>query len=184
MSDFLKRTDGAYQWYKTWNEAKLILSFKGDFNQEMVRSLTVLTRGKDVVKGIGKQAQIRLMGILIECMQNISMHGAAREGQTSVPGIILISNNETSFTIASGNIVSKANKESLVKKLEEVNKMTEDEKKEFQKAKLMNSSFDEKSGGIGLVYISRRIVSKLRYNFTPYDDNNEFYSFEVDIAAR
>jgi len=178
--------NNSYEWYSALSQANLILSFKGDFNQELVKAILILTQNRDHIKNENVILQTRLFGVLVECLQNICKHGVGLDDNSDLkPGIVLIGRTANSFRISTGNLISNEEVPELRKKIERINASDAPGLRALQQEILSDTEeLNKNSGaGIGLIYIARRSGEKLEFDFKEMDDKNSFYSLEVTLPT-
>jgi hypothetical protein len=99
-------------------------------------------------------------------------------------GIIIAVENDKSFTITSGNMVTKETVSTLVKHCELINRMDSEELKQFYKDRLKLPRVDGKQGGrVGLIDIVRKAGNPLTYQVISVDDSNSFFILSVKVRG-
>ena len=69
--------------------------------------------------------------------------------------------------------------------LDEINKLSKEELKDYYKAVLNNGQMSAKGGGgLGMIDIARKTGQKLKYNFMPIDDMYSFFSLNIKITPQ
>ena len=184
--DILKEgsLNNSYGWYSALSQANLLLSFKGEFNPDLVKAILILTQNREHIKSENVVMQTRLFGVLVECLQNICKHGVGNvEGSDLKPGIVLIGRGKECFKISTGNLIHNNSIDDLKQKLDRINDADDKGLKEMQKEVLFSTDgLTKKSGaGIGLIYIARRSGERLDYDFKKMHDDLSFFSFEVNL---
>lgn len=173
----------AYDWIQICEKENIIVTFKGDFNQDLVNAILLITEQEPDVKDSSALVKIRVYSIMVECMQNIRKYAAMNEGSSDVrPGIILVSMKNGNYSIRTGNLVENNNVPSLKGKLEKVQSLNKEDLKALHKSALGKANLSEKSGaGLGLISIARKSDS-LHYNFQQLSDSVSFYSLEINLS--
>lgn len=70
-------------------------------------------------------------------------------------------------------------------RLDEINKLSKEELKDYYKAVLNNGQMSAKGGGgLGMIDIARKTGQKLKYNFMPIDDMYSFFSLNIKITPQ
>ncbi|MFL5765737.1 MAG: SiaB family protein kinase [Bacteroidia bacterium] len=173
----------AYEWTQVCEENNILVTFKGDFNQDLVNAILLITEQESGAAESSTVARTRVFSIMVECMQNIRKYSAGNAGSDDLtPGIILVSMKDGVYRVLTGNPVANANVPSLKEKLEQVRSLNKDELKQLHKSVLSTTSLSEKSGaGLGLISIARK-ADRLDYNFRKLDENISFYSLEISLS--
>lgn len=173
----------AYNWSKISRENDIVLSFKGDFNQDLTNTILLLTQ-KRSLQGQADVVRSRIFGILVECLQNMCKHGMqGKRPEELKPGIILISKKENGFILATGNLVANSEVEALRERLNKLKALSGEEQKSLHKEILKKTELSEKSGGgLGLIYIARK-SDNIDFDFKKVDDNVSFFGLEVLILT-
>lgn len=174
---------GCFGWYSKLEESNLVLSFKGDFNHELVKAILILTHQEQAGSPQKRPATSRIFGIIVECLQNICKHGASlKEGSSLKPGIILIGRKEGEYRIGVGNIIRNEEISKLSNEIDTLNSMDEEGLRNRQTEILKHSSLtDDGNAGIGLIYMSRKTEGKMLYDFKSINAEYSFFSMELKV---
>lgn len=170
-----------YNWMKECERENIILCFQGDFNQDLVNAILVLTeRGPDI-QSSPTVVRARVFSILVECMQNIRKYGAPTDTDNDLkPGIVIVCCKNGNYILKTGNFVSNSEVEPLRQKLDTIKSLNKEELKELHKKVLAETKLSEKSGaGLGLISIGRK-SDEFSYQFQPLDDTH-FYTLNIGI---
>jgi hypothetical protein len=174
----------AYEWTQVCEENNILVTFKGDFNQDLVNAILLITENESGSVDSSALARTRVFSIMVECMQNIRKYSAASQGSEDLkPGIILVSMKDGIYRVMTGNPVENSRIPSLKEKLEKVQNMNKEDLKALHKSVLSTTNLSEKSGaGLGLISIARK-ADRLDYNFRKLDENVSFYSLEISLSS-
>ena len=174
-----------YDWITTCEKQDIILCFKGDFNQDLVNAIVMLTEQERDVQNSSTLVRTRVFSALVECMQNIRKYGAPSViGSDLKPGIVIICLNKEGYSLNAGNFVTETEAESLKKRLDKLKTLSKEELKSLHKEVLTQTSLSEKSGaGLGLISIARK-ADNFNYQFRPVKDNMNFYTLLINIENR
>ena len=175
-----------YELHKSMMANSVILVYEGDFTQETTKS--ILTMAERNLDSSGEESTIkkRIFNVMVEALQNIVKH--SDEVKTPERGkhhaaIFLIGNEESRYSIMSGNPVRKEHVEALKASLEKINGLDKDGLKELYKDIMKNSTLSEKGGaGLGFVDMARKSGEKLEWSFVDVDDEFSFFCLKVNIA--
>lgn len=171
-----------FEWYDTLEKEDLILSFKGEFNHELVRAILILTESNNEENG---PLQSKVFGVIVECLQNIYKHGADEPKDSGLkPGIFLIGKKDYNYFIHVGNMVLNNEVEGLTSKINKLNKLSEAELRSMQQEILKTTALSEEgNAGIGLIYTKRKSKGDLLYKFKPIDDRISFFALTITIPV-
>ena len=173
----------AYEWTQVCEKNNILVTFKGDFNQDLVNAILLITEQESDAAESSTLARTRVFSIMVECMQNIRKYSAASSGSDDLtPGIILVSMKDGVYRVLTGNPVSNESIPSLKEKLDKVQSLNKEDLKKLHKSVLSTTNLSEKSGaGLGLISIARK-ADRLDYNFRKLDENLSFYSLEISLS--
>ncbi|MFI5150698.1 MAG: DUF6272 family protein, partial [Bacteroidia bacterium] len=90
---------------------------------------------------------------------------------------------DNQYNIITGNYIKSRNVSGLKNRLDEINKLSKEELKDYYKMVLNNGEMSDKGGGgLGMIDIARKTGEKLNYNFMPVDDSYSFFSLNIKIS--
>ncbi len=183
--------NSALELHKKMLPNSISLSFKGNVSVELVDSLLMII--SDRLESIESNLNIRkkVYGVMLECLQNLTSHIEKNEVETNEEIVInydsgsvlfMIDTNVDCYEVITANYVANEKVEQLVKSLEEINSLDNDQLKQLYNKTLKNKTFSDKGGaGLGFIDIARRSNQKLNYSFTPIDKENTFFSLQISI---
>lgn len=171
-----------YNWLKECEKENIILSFKGDFNQDLVNAILVLTERGPEVQNSSTIVRSRVFSILVECMQNIRKYGAVTAESTDLkPGIVLVIIKNGNYVLKTGNFINNSDVAALKEKLDKVKALNKEELKSVHKKVLGETELTEVSGaGLGLISIARK-SDDFAYQFKKINDSISFYSLDIAV---
>jgi len=170
----------AILFHKKMKEENILVVQKGDFAQESI--LPVLKIVDNNLKSVFKNSSSKkkVFHIIVELLQNISKHGF--KNQKMSEGIILLGKTESDYTINAGNFIENNKVEALKNHLQDLNKLSSEDLKEFYFSKLKERYDPEKRGaGIGLIDIARRTSEPLVFNFEKIDNDKSFFTIHIIV---
>jgi len=184
MAEVKEAAKICYNWSHRCEEANLILSFKGDFNQDLINSILFLAEDKQRLSADATAVRNRIFSIMVESLQNICKHGVASGATHEIkPGIFLMGKSDGRYIISTGNLISNTEVDSLRDKIESVKDMNKQELKELHKKTLVSTTLSEKSGaGLGMIGMARK-SDQLEYEFKKLDDKVSFFSFQAVVST-
>ena len=160
------------------------MSYKGEFNSDLINSILALTYKDSHIKQSKDYIKNRLFSVIVESLQNVYKHGLAlNKEDDGANGIFLVRKTEHSYCIYTGNFLNKASVDVLTSKIEQVRQANHKALIELQKNVLKNSTMQEDGcAGIGLIEISKK-TSHIDYKFDTLNDDISFFSLEAEIAT-
>ncbi len=179
--------------YDELERHRVMLSFKGNLTAELVGALLEAVERK--MGGIepDPRSRKRVFNVVMECLQNLYHHNAqvlltAHDGPTSngePHGVVMIAHLEKGYSIVTGNFMAGSDVERLKNHLDRINAMDATELRDFYKETLAEGGYSAKGGGgLGMIDIARKSGGKLEYGFVPYDQDNAFFSLNVNVPTR
>lgn len=179
-----------FDFYDKMERNNIMLSFKGDITSELLTSILQIMENK--LDNMQEEPKIKrkVYNVLVECLQNLYHHmdeiphGGEGEPDKKVrSAIFMIGKLDNQYNIITGNYIRTKNVEGLRTRLDEINKLSKEELKDYYKLVLNNGEMSDKGGGgLGMIDIARKTGQKLNYHFQPVDDNYSFFSLNIKIA--
>jgi hypothetical protein len=175
-----------YDLHQSMITNNVILIYEGDFTQETTKSILSMTERNLESSGEESTIKKRIFNVMVEALQNMVKHSdeieVPEKGRQHV-AIFLIGNEQSRYSIMTGNPVRKENVAALNDSLEKINNLDKDGLKELYKEIIKNSSLSDKGGaGLGFVDMARKSGEKLEWTFVDVDDEYSFFCLKVNIA--
>lgn len=170
------------QHYSVAKTSRILMMFKGGLSQNIVVDLGSLLQNR-----LGFDVKVRRMfGIFVELAQNVKNYSAETElGQDGVPvgiGILMLSEGEHHYSVNSGNLVRKADAPRLREECEYIKGLDKTALKAYHEERIESDPPPgSKGAGLGLIEITLKTGGNVRYEFTPYDDDYEFFSITASV---
>jgi hypothetical protein len=169
--------------YVAAHEQHIVLSFMGVVTQEL---LVGYAKFLPEQTGLSDNSRLVLFGTFVELAQNILRYSAERAGPAGHErgiGLVLVSEQEKTFTVASGNLVDRAAADSLEAQLTGLAAMDRDGlKAHYRDRRRAGPPAGSVGAGLGLIEVARRAAAPLAWNFSPQSDGRVFFSLSVPIA--
>ncbi|MBA7566373.1 hypothetical protein ES708_08064 [subsurface metagenome] len=124
----------------------------------------------------------RIFRIVIEMLENISLHGAdlkCLEGQKI--GIFLIGREGKTNRLITGNLIMNDSTKTLAKQLEYINSINKKKLNDFFIRKLDDEDMSDVKTDLGFVDMRRKSGNVLSYQIVPVNSDCSFFSLEVNI---
>lgn len=173
-----------FKWSNQLEKDNIIMSYKGEFNSDLVNSILSLTYKDAHIKQSKDFVKNRLFSVIVEALQNVYKHGLViNEQEDGAQGIFLVRKTENSYRIYTGNFLSSLSIDSLTSKIEQVRTASNEKLVELQKNVLKkNTLSDDGCAGIGLIEISKK-TTNLNYKFNKLNETTSFFSLEAEIST-
>ena len=177
--------------YKSMERHRVLLSFKGDLTEELITALLGIVETKLPLIEADAKARKRVFNVVVECLQNLYHHNAnlsMKDGSvrsTKDPhGVVMIARSEDGYAVLTGNFMAGSEVDGLRAHLDRINDLTPDLLRDLYREKLADGTYSKNGGGgLGMIDIARKSGSKLQYGFVPYDEDNAFFSLNVNVTT-
>lgn len=168
--------------YQNARSERIVLSFMGVVTQEIMVEYGKLIQQQE---GLSLNSRQLLFGTFIELAQNIIRYSAERAGPADARrgvGLVLVSEQDATFTVSSGNLVTPAAAESLSAQLASLAGLSADELKTLAKERRRSGPPPGSLGaGLGLIEMARRAARPPEFSFSPVGDQL-FFTISVQIS--
>jgi hypothetical protein len=175
------------EYYKKMCARNIVLDFQGAISQEMLVGMAELIKHK-FTQDLGRGGMVKkIFSVFIEMAQNIAHYSAEKVHLDNHPngvgaGIIVVTEENKSYIITSGNLVNMGNIQGVTKHCDTINGMDALTLKQFYKKQIKSTREEGKKGAsIGLIDIARKTGNPIRYKVTPFDEINAFLVLSVRI---
>ncbi|OFY98400.1 MAG: hypothetical protein A3K10_05380 [Bacteroidetes bacterium RIFCSPLOWO2_12_FULL_31_6] len=166
----------------------ILMAFLGDFNHTTTTSLLNNFKRKmnflETATGINK----KVYKVMVECLENISRHKASTLKDKKAPSdaaIFMLIEHEEQFCIMTGNYLKTESIEPLQQKLDKINSLDKTGLQEFYRTIISAPrSYTHNGAGLGLIDISLKTSSPLKYRFQKISEQYSFFTLEVNIKHR
>lgn len=159
----------------------LVFSHFGDLNQNKVDSTLQLVESAIMEAGDKRQTVKRFCTILIEMLQNVSLHGS-RDSSGHMHSYIVVTRSSENYRLCSGNLIPRLDAEQLRDRVDEVNALDEAELRKVFIETLCNEDLSHKGGaGLGLLTVAKRIDGKIKFDIIKVSDQLSYIAMEVNM---
>ena len=177
-----KKGTRTFDLYKMLVDEKIILTYEGIFDQEIIKSFLNMTEKKLLNDGIDESVRKKLFNVLMEALQNISKHQKDRKKEEAT-AIFILGLSETNYYIVTGNYIENDKIPNLQAKIDLINSKDKEGLKEmYKKARLDSVISDVGGAGLGFIDMARKSGSKLQYQFSPASEGTSFFVLMVMIS--
>lgn len=165
------------------NGETLLFSHFGDFDQAKNDHALKLMESMILEAGDKRQTMKRVCNLLIEILQNISLHGA-RDRSGHMHAFLIVARSKKSYRVLTGNLVLASDMPSLIQRMDDLLKLDENELRKLYIEILCNEEFSHKGGaGLGLITVAKRAEQNLRYRTHDLDNNFGYFEMEVELTT-
>lgn len=165
---------------KIMSTHNFMLCYKGNFNQNMIKSILSMTEKKMNNSEEDVIVKKKVFNVLVECLQNISKSSMMIEGKQS---LLMIGKSEDDYEIYSGNIIAKSKKNELKQILNSISSFGMEELKRFYKLLMINDTlFNNNSIEVALIDIAKKTGNNIIYEFKDIDENTCFFSLKTIVS--
>jgi len=127
----------------------------------------------------------RIFRVVVEMLENISLHGAYLEclaGQKI--GVLLIGREGKTNRLITGDLIMNDSAKTLAKQLDYINSMNEEKLNDFFIRKLDDEDMSDFKTDLGFVDMRRKSDNTLIYQIVPVNSDCSFFSLEVNIEEK
>ncbi len=165
-----------YDLHQSLSEHHLILTYEGEFTQEITKSiLSMVERNMD---STGEESSIKrkVFNVMVESLQNIVKH-AGNNGKTNHSAVFMVGKQDERYTIITGNPMDSGDIDLIKGKIDKVNELDKDGLKSYYKEIIKNTKISEKGGaGLGFIDMARKSGQKLAYDFQDMGNKQSFFA--------
>ncbi len=170
---------------KNEKPSRVLLRYTGSITSDQISDILERVEGQFGQIKASPQVKKKIMGVLVESIQNVFHHGAkgsspSQEHDSSV----MVAERNGDYIVVTGNRIPTDKALILAERLERINSMTREELNNNYRnillQKLKSSAF---GAGVGMIDIARRSGSKIQFTLEKIDENFHFFSMEVKIAS-
>ncbi len=174
-----------YDLFKRVEDGDFEYIYRGIFTQTLTRKILGLAESNIQIFVDKSSLQNRIYFIMVEGLQNITRHQADDKIDVNNNyGVFALKRESGKYFITIGNLVEKKLIEELSQKIENVNKLSKDELKQYYKEILLHGKISERGGaGLGLIDMARKSGNKLLYSFEEIDDNHSYFYMHTEVMA-
>lgn len=171
--------DFVSKFHQTIRNQNIMLVYEGEITQTITKAFSSMTEQNFDDQVDSSTTQKRVYHVMVECLQNVAKHADEEEtGEPEIPGrgIFMISDNETQYTVTTGNIVANDKIEIIKSMLDKFNSLSPEEIKAEYKRMIKESRLSEKAGaGLGFIDIVKKTGNKIEYHFDKINDKTSFF---------
>jgi len=171
--------------FKNLNESEeLLLAYQGVITDSLTKNLLALAENKLAMVEYNSRTKKKVFNILVEVLQNIyhNQEEITTSDHTFQEILVMVVKTNTAYEVISGNYIIKENTIDLKKRIEEINKLTNDELRAKYRSKLDEGVFSETGrAGLGIMDMVRKSGQPLSFGFESINDEYAYFSLQVNI---
>lgn len=166
----------------TSNEnATLLFSHFGDFDTTKVEHTLKLIESGVVESGDKRSTMKRVCGMLIELLQNISIHGA-RDSHGHMNAFLIVAKVDNEYQLMSGNLILNEMVSTIHERMNQLINLNTTELRKHYIEILCNEEYSAHGGaGLGLVTIVKRAEKNVKFEVETIDEHFGFFRLEIVV---
>jgi hypothetical protein len=169
----------------TMIKSDLIMSYVGDFSQEITKTVLAMTERNFDAEGVGEGIKKKVFNVMVESLQNICKHQHAEKDTDGTASIFTIGETESHFLIISGNVIQNDKINNVQSRIDQINALDTEGLKALYKEVRLKSIISEVGGaGLGFIDMARKSGSRLEYRFDKINDVISFFTLLAKISNK
>lgn len=167
----------------TGENATLLFSHFGDFDTAKVENTLKVIESGVLENGDKRSTMKRVCGMLIELLQNISIHGA-RDSKGHMHAFLIVAKTGSDYMLYSGNLILSEMVEPIRNRMQQLLSLDATALRKLYIEILCNDEYSSQGGaGLGLVTIVKRAESEVQFDIEKIDDHFGFFRLEVKVPV-
>ncbi len=159
----------------------LLFSHFGDFDVVKVENTLKLIESGVLETGDKRSTMKRVCGMLIELLQNISIHGA-RDSKGHMHSFLIVAKTSTEYILYSGNLILSEMIEPMQTRMQQLVNLDATALRKLYIEILCNEEYSSQGGaGLGLVTIVKRAENKVKFDIDAIDEHFGFFRLHVSV---
>lgn len=173
-----------YAFYHDMHAHHIMLTYGGDFTQEITRSVLSMTERKLMADYIGEQTRKKIFNVMIESLQNICKHQPEANPELhGIKSVFMIGYHQEAFLLISGNPIHKSRSADLSRRIGELNAMDKEQIKEHYRQTRLNNSLSQNSGaGLGFIDMVKRTGNPLTFQLDRLSEHFDYFTLLVKVS--
>jgi len=159
----------------------LLFSHFGDFDVVKVENTLKLIESGVLETGDKRSTMKRVCGMLIELLQNISIHGA-RDSKGHMHSFLVVAKTSTEYILYSGNLILSEMIEPMQTRMQQLVNLDATALRKLYIEILCNEEYSSQGGaGLGLVTIVKRAENQVKFDVDAIDEHFGFFRLQVSV---
>ncbi len=181
-SDNHIKIEHAISFHRKMIAKNILILLKGDFSEDALVPVLKIFEANLMAANHKSKVMKRLYLVLVELLQNASLHGYSKT--ESKQGIFTVSESNDIYKISTGNYIENKNIASLKEHLELLNKKNKDELYEEYLKRLQSvNEGNFKAKSIGLIKLARMLNHKIEFEFNKSTEDLSFFAISVTLSS-
>lgn len=173
-----------YDLKSEFDKSGIMMCFNGPFSHSIIEETGKAMRNHLEAENIAQVAVLDVFAVYIELAQNVRNYLTIREisPPEAMSSIIAIAKRGEGYAVSSGNVVLKADADTICKRIAEVNALTPEElKKQYRQQMRMEVPAGAPGAGLGFLEIAKRSTSKMTCSVRTIDPVYDFFTLSAFI---
>lgn len=175
--------------YKNIYDENILLMYKGELSFELITSMIETLEGKIEELEEDRKFKKKFHYVATECIQNLFYHidganpaNAILSRYDSKSAVVMITAGKKHYTLLTSNYIPSHKTGTLKERLDNINSFEPEELRALYKKVLSEKPFSEKgTGGLGFIDIARKTGEKIRYSFSPVNDDVVNFTLQIRL---
>jgi hypothetical protein len=166
----------------------IFLTFNGVLVHSFMVQLGEMLKTKMSLFNVDKSLETKIFSTVIEQAQNIIFYSGERlpvpamDGEMVGVGTITVGMEDDHYFVICGNMIANENVEKLNNKLTTIQKMNQEELKQYYKEqRRMTPDSDSKGAGLGFIEMARKSCHAIEFSFRKVDEKNSYFTLKASI---
>jgi len=169
----------------------IFFCLSGPISQKFVTEIGAMLEQKMSMENASRTTILRVFSLVVEKMQNIIHYSDEKVMDENTPddpekplsfGIIAIGYEPEHYFVLSGNLIAADKVERLRQRLQQIQRMSKEELKEYyREQRRREPETGSKGAGLGLLEIAKKASAPIEFDFTPVDDAVFFFAMKTII---
>ena len=159
-----------------------LLCYHGPINIDLVSFMSNYIRHHLAASGA---VISKIYKVLIELMQNVSYYSAHQFNNQrsfgSGVGFFRIDDGQTYYSISTGNLILAEHGPILLRNIQEINKLTDDELRDLKRKTRSQASIRDIGAHIGLIQTGLITGNEIELKLEPFDNKHSFFTLTTKV---
>ncbi len=161
--------------------ATLLFSHFGDFDSLKVEHTLKFMESGVLESGDKRSTMKRVCGMLIELLQNISIHGA-RDSNGHMNAYLIVAKVGNEYQLMSGNLILNEMVATIHERMNQLIELNTTELRKLYIEILCNEEYNAHGGaGLGLITIVKRAEKNVKFEVDTIDEHFGFLQLEIAV---
>lgn len=160
---------------------KILFSYHGTLRPRKVDSILELAEASILETGGKRKTMKRICSVLIEVLQNSTVH-SSKDKHGRAHNTIIINSSEQNFQLIAGNLIRNQEANPIRKKIEAMNKLSRSELRKLYIETLCNEEFSTKGGaGLGFLTMAKKCESPIEFSIDSITDELSYFVLKLSF---